>query len=456
MQKIIIENFRQIKYAEIEIKNILFLIGEQASGKSTIAKLIYFFKTIKQDCFDIIYENPENKGPNIEREIIKKIQDKFRLYFGYTSELSDNFKITYYYSECSNLILYKTNSLQIKFDTHFFNQIVAITKRLSNDNEKFTKDQHGYKATNNYSLLEKSRTNFVQKLNQEIDKLFCDEKSPMFFPAGRNITVSYPEQFQTLFYGDLSSRYTFNNSDAKTVDILLMKGFISFSKFLKDYFSGNNFETLFALESEKESVLDFMLSRYQSILKGKYSNSDGSEQILFENDSNVRVPLNLASSGQQEVIRIIQDIFYIISESSSAFRVIEEPEAHLYPSAQKYLIELLVLMAYKTKSQIIITSHSPYVLATFNNLLYYSKAIEEKPDIIKKIEQYFETTDLNKENNERINMSIEDFQAYSVSLNRDDYCKSVLDLETKLIGDNFLDQETENVNNDFDFIYNLL
>ena len=31
-------NFRQITQAELEIKDFLFLIGEQASGKSTIAK----------------------------------------------------------------------------------------------------------------------------------------------------------------------------------------------------------------------------------------------------------------------------------------------------------------------------------------------------------------------------------------------------------------------------------
>jgi predicted ATP-dependent endonuclease of OLD family len=46
MQKLIVHNFRQISHAEIEIKEILFLIGEQASGKSTIAKLIYFFKSL--------------------------------------------------------------------------------------------------------------------------------------------------------------------------------------------------------------------------------------------------------------------------------------------------------------------------------------------------------------------------------------------------------------------------
>ncbi len=47
MQKIIIKNFGAIEYAEIEIKKVLVLIGEQASGKSTIAKLIYFFKSLR-------------------------------------------------------------------------------------------------------------------------------------------------------------------------------------------------------------------------------------------------------------------------------------------------------------------------------------------------------------------------------------------------------------------------
>ena len=49
MQKIIIKNFGAIKEAEIDIPKTLVLIGEQASGKSTIAKLIYFFQTLKED-----------------------------------------------------------------------------------------------------------------------------------------------------------------------------------------------------------------------------------------------------------------------------------------------------------------------------------------------------------------------------------------------------------------------
>ncbi|MEM7657450.1 MAG: AAA family ATPase, partial [Bacteroidota bacterium] len=45
MQKIIVRNFGPIREAEVEIKPLTVLIGEQASGKSTIAKLVYFFKS---------------------------------------------------------------------------------------------------------------------------------------------------------------------------------------------------------------------------------------------------------------------------------------------------------------------------------------------------------------------------------------------------------------------------
>lgn len=68
MQKIIIKNFRQISYAEIEIKDFLFLIGEQASGKSTIAKLIYFFKSLKQDYFNLLYDA---KNRSLSNNIVK-------------------------------------------------------------------------------------------------------------------------------------------------------------------------------------------------------------------------------------------------------------------------------------------------------------------------------------------------------------------------------------------------
>jgi predicted ATPase len=46
MPRIKIQNFGPLKNVDLEIKDLLLFIGPQASGKSTIAKLIYFFKSI--------------------------------------------------------------------------------------------------------------------------------------------------------------------------------------------------------------------------------------------------------------------------------------------------------------------------------------------------------------------------------------------------------------------------
>ena len=47
MQKVIIKHLGPIKELEMEIKDFNLLIGEQATGKSTVAKAIYFFRSIK-------------------------------------------------------------------------------------------------------------------------------------------------------------------------------------------------------------------------------------------------------------------------------------------------------------------------------------------------------------------------------------------------------------------------
>mgnify|MGYP006206212493 CR=1 FL=1 len=57
---------------------------------------------------------------------------------------------------------------------------------------------------------------------------------------------------------------------------------------------------------------------------------------------------------------------------SIILRIIEEPEAHLFPVAQKHLIELLAIMVNRNEdNQLIITTHSPYILSSFNNLTIF-------------------------------------------------------------------------------------
>lgn len=59
------------------------------------------------------------------------------------------------------------------------------------------------------------------------------------------------------------------------------------------------------------------------------------------------------------------------------FLVVEEPEAHLYPEAQKNMMELITLMLNATGGQVMITTHSPYILTSVN-LLVHSGSVENK------------------------------------------------------------------------------
>ncbi len=459
MQKIIVKNFRQISNAEIEIKKILFFIGDQASGKSTLAKLIYFFKSLKEDYFNLIYEKASTPTTslNLEKLFIKKIQDKFKIYFGYTSELDQNFEIIYYYlydknnaQKCRYLKLSKDNSLQIQFDYSYFGQITNDTRELVKAFNEYTQKQTQSKSQNNYVVLERSKMRFINELTQKVANLFYDDFTPTFFPDGRNITVSYPEQFKSKFLSNISG-----DDNAKSVDILLMNNFILHSKFLFDYFNGKNFGLLLNNITKdhhlSKKIFEFAIKKTENILKGKYDNTDGSEKIIYNSSDKKSVSLNIASSGQKEVIRIIQDVIYILYENQKSFRIIEEPEAHLFPNAQKSLIELLMLMVNKTNSQIIITTHSPYILSIFNNLLMYSLVISKNTDKAEIIKIHFETIELNGID-ERIDIKPDEIAAYSLNVSNSNYCQTIIDKETGLIGENYLDSITEELNNDFDVL----
>ncbi|MGL5035609.1 MAG: AAA family ATPase, partial [Microcystaceae cyanobacterium] len=95
MQKIVIKNFGPVKDAEIEIKKVLVLIGEQASGKSTIAKLIYFFKTLKEDVLITVFESSKLNDFDIENDLVSLIKKKFIIFWGLSQV---NYEIVFYYS----------------------------------------------------------------------------------------------------------------------------------------------------------------------------------------------------------------------------------------------------------------------------------------------------------------------------------------------------------------------
>lgn len=111
------------------------------------------------------------------------------------------------------------------------------------------------------------------------------------------------------------------------------------------------------------------------MLRGDYVNESDGEKLYYSDREYVK--LMYASSGQQEVLWILLLIFIRILEQRKVFLVLEEPEAHLFPSAQKDIIELIALLINSTGSTVFITTHSPYILTSIN-LSVYSAKVENR------------------------------------------------------------------------------
>ena len=102
MAKIIINHLGAIKEFEMEIKQFTLMIGEQATGKSTICKAIYFFRSIKNELIEYLYSlavDGETVNECFPKALNSKCKNIFVELFGYSWNLPDDLNMEYYFSE---------------------------------------------------------------------------------------------------------------------------------------------------------------------------------------------------------------------------------------------------------------------------------------------------------------------------------------------------------------------
>lgn len=76
--------------------------------------------------------------------------------------------------------------------------------------------------------------------------------------------------------------------------------------------------------------------------------------------------------GSKEAVWILNVVFYYLLNNRKSFFIIEEPESHLFPNAQKLITEFISL-AKNDGNKVLLTTHSPYILGTINNMLYANR-----------------------------------------------------------------------------------
>ena len=92
------------------------------------------------------------------------------------------------------------------------------------------------------------------------------------------------------------------------------------------------------------------------------------EQRIYVKDIyGQKLPLEKCSSGIRETIPLILALIAKLPPHTTI--LVEEPEAHLHPTALKKLIEAIFKITCKNKYFTIITTHNPITLTTLNNII---------------------------------------------------------------------------------------
>ncbi|WP_289006166.1 AAA family ATPase [uncultured Parabacteroides sp.] len=435
MQRIEIHNFGPIKDATIEIPKFLLLIGEQASGKSTVAKLIYFFKSLQAGFVNNILLTPASKSFSSKNNFENPSKVDFLRYFGSPAPL-DNYHITYYYTEKNYItIKWEKPLFSLSLSPDFFSQ--SFKKRLRSIRKK-------YQDTLKSSLSVFNSPEYAKEISDLTNDCFGLFEGDLFYiVADRSSTVSFGHLFERVFSRGLENSL-FHNSKKRiqTIEEILLMQFLDRVALLKDYFEKSN------MTKQENPFIKWIFQNMSEILKGNYTLQYGNERITWGDKSGNSVYLRNASSGQQEVIRILQDIVWVVQHDGKSSRIVEEPESHLFPLAQKKLIELLSAMIKGGKdNSLIITTHSPYILSSINNLLFAHQVSIRFPELQESIQ---------KITNQYAWINPRDFRAYALlKKDRKVNCQSILDTQTGMIAQNYLDSVSEELSTEFNQIYKL-
>lgn len=423
MEKIEIKDFVGIKDITLEIKQINILIGPQASGKSIVAKLLFYFKNFVSEIINAA-EKTKHKT-----DLGKDFKRRFEEYFPSSSWGNGNFKIRYSLDQefievyRKSRVRKNTSEIVLTYSDFYKDEFTELRNLIKRQAEKVAEQDMQVSILKRYDVIYDIQRSFLKRVTEKLDKVATF--SQLYIPAGRS------------FFANLkSSIFTFL-SENNAVDPFL----VEFGTYYESMKSPARLGRL-RRSIDSKQLNDEISLLNKKILCGKYLQEDGEDYL--ELDEGRKISIANSSSGQQETLPlaiILGTIAFIKPKVGGNSIYIEEPEAHIFPAAQRDMVELIstVYNSRKDSLQFLITTHSPYVLTAFNNLLQAGfLAIGATEEKIQAISRHVPQTRFLNPN---------EITVYSLS---GGYSRSILDTETGLIDTNIIDEVSNELAVQFD------
>lgn len=180
---------------------------------------------------------------------------------------------------------------------------------------------------------------------------------------------------------------------------------------------------------------DFLGVRYKRNAKAEQIEIEGKKKLMLKD----------CSSGVQSALPMLMSISYASKETKTGIYVVEEPEQNLFPTNQRAVLNFLLShLNAQQGAQMILNTHSPYILSSLNVCIIAAKLAKE--------DQWADEVAAIVPKEYQIDSN--DVQVYALG-GEDVYCKSVMNPKTGLISDNFIDSVSDIVSADFNKLYRL-
>lgn len=371
MKRIIIDNFDMIDHQELKLDaNLNILIGPQASGKSTLVKLIFFCRKLRDFLLEYLTTPRFFEDERYISNLINYLRRQFMGYFGTTKHMNP-FKVRFDFDvEQGQYVILTLNErgyVRFLFERNVWKMITNYLNEVSQT----------YRAVppGALSRYNETRDSVRDYFKRPLCYLFHDEEELIYIPAARSV-LSLLSNTQL---GKPSSETAFD-VDISKIDALF-QNFVNLIQDMKPHFNMSleemipNYRNMGEVSSVNKQYANLAIPIIRSVLHAEYRVDREGEKLYYTDNDYVK--LMFASSGQQEALWILNLIFMKILENKRIFLVLEEPEAHLFPKAQKSVVDLIALLIHSTDSGVFITTHSPYIL-TCVNLCAYSAQVENK------------------------------------------------------------------------------
>ncbi len=357
MKLLTIENFSCIKTAEIEFARMTLFIGPQASGKSVICKLAYFFiEAAEQQAASLMKLESYEKFTEL-------IKQKFIEWFPIGAWGKEKFKVEFKCGKYSITLTRKaykktvSDDFRLKLSDEFKTQYEELLKNAQKDGNQVRGDTLNDTFRLEWKVMEASRTSLSKLMGADYIS------SQIFIPAGRSFFTSIGKAIAAFEQG-------------RVLDPLIVR----FGRLYTAYRS----DRIFYSDKPAEAMARKQLTANLTEIFGGQLKNDRENEYVITADGR-QIPLSALSSGQQELLPLITVLPHLTG-SHSSLCYIEEPEAHLFPLAQSKLVEALVSILTKlgSNTDIVVTTHSPYVLAKINNLIKAGALSRKNSDALRK------------------------------------------------------------------------